>query len=197
MFLGNEVKNEGSIHMDLKETFVRNIATYKGNILTFRIDEVLCPNGKTSTRDIIDHNGGVCVAPITEDEELVFIRQFRYAYEEEMLELPAGKLEAGEQADVEAAGRRELREETGAVARQMIDLGVFYPTCGYCNEKIYLFAAKGLEFGAQHLDADEFIEPLKIKLTDAVRMVMDGTIKDGKTVAIVLKLNEMKRNGTL
>ena len=106
-------------------------------------------------------------------------------------------LKVGENADIEAAGRRELEEETGALADTFIDLGVFYPTCGYCNEKIYLYAAKGLHFGAQHLDRDEFIEPMKIALEDAVKLVMDGTIKDGKTIAIVLKLNEMKRNGVL
>ena len=75
----------------------------------------------------------------------------------------------------------------------MIDLGVFYPTCGYCNEKIYLYAAKGLQFGQQHLDADEFMEVLKIKLEDAFQMVMDGTIKDGKSIALIMKINELKR----
>ena len=183
--------------MDLKETFVENIQTHKGNILTFRIDRVRCPDGQLATRDIIDHNGGVCVGALTDEEELIFIRQFRYSYEEELLELPAGKLEIGENADTEAAGRRELEEETGARADTFINLGVFYPTCGYCNEKIYLYAAKGLHFGKQHLDRDEFIEPLKIKLEDAVKMVMDGTLKDGKSIAIIMKLNEMKRNGVL
>ena len=183
--------------MDLKETFVENIETHKGNILSFRIDRVCCPDGQLATRDIIDHNGGVCVGALTDAGELIFIRQFRYSYEEEMLELPAGKLEIGENADTEAAGRRELEEETGAVAERFIDLGVFYPTCGYCDEKIYLYAATGLHFGEQHLDRDEFIEPLKIKLEDAVDMVMGGTLKDGKSIAIIMKINEMKRNGTL
>ena len=183
--------------MNLEEKFVRNLQTHKGNILSFRIDEVLCPNGETATRDIIDHNGGVCVGALTEAEELIFIRQFRYSYEEVILELPAGKLEPGENDDTAAAGMRELKEETGATADTFIDLGVFYPTCGYCNEKIYLYAAKGLHFGAQDLDSDEFVEVTKIKLADAVKMVMDGTIKDGKTIAVVMKLHEMKREGTL
>lgn len=183
--------------MDLKETFVKNLETHKGNILSFRIDQVRCPNGELATRDIIDHHGGVCVAPLTDAGELIFIRQFRYSYEEVILELPAGKLEAGEEADTEAAGRRELQEETGATAREMIDLGVFYPTCGYCNEKIYLYAAKGLQFGTQHLDADEFVEVLRIKLEDAVRMVMDGTIKDGKSIALIMKINELRRENKI
>ena len=183
--------------MNLEEKFVKNLKTYNGNILRFRIDEVLCPNGKTATRDIIDHNGGVCIAPLTDSGELIFIRQFRYAYEEVLLELPAGKLEKGENADTEAAGRRELLEETGASAEKFINLGVFYPTCGYCNEKIYLYAATGLRFGEQDLDEDEFIEVVKIKLSDAVHMVMDGTLKDGKSIAAVMKLNEMKREGKI
>lgn len=183
--------------MENKETFLKNLETHQGNILRFRVDEVLCPNGKTATRDIIDHNGGVCVAPLTNEDELIFIRQYRYAYEETMLELPAGKLEKGEHADIEAAGRRELREETGAQAERFINMGVFYPTCGYCNEKIYLFAATGLKFGEQDLDADEFIEVTKIPLERAVQMVMDGTIRDGKSIALILKINELKREKKL
>ena len=179
--------------MQLEEKFVRNLQTHKGNILSFRIDEVLCPNGKLATRDIIDHNGGVCVAALTEKDELLFIEQFRYSYEEVMLELPAGKLEKGENADPLEAGKRELKEETGACAKQFSDMGVFYPTCGYCNEKIYLFAATGLEFGEQDLDEDEFINVRKIPFQEAVQMVMNGTIKDGKSIALILKLNELKR----
>ena len=180
-----------------EEKFVRNLKTYKGNILSFRIDEVLCPNGQLSTRDVIDHNGGVCVAPLTDEDELIFIKQYRYSYEEMMLELPAGKLEQGENADTEAAGRRELREETGATAESFIDLGVFYPTCGYCNEKIYLYAAKGLKFGEQDLDEDEFIDTVRIKLQKAVEMVMSGEIKDGKSIALIMKVNELKREGKI
>ena len=180
-----------------EEKFVRNLKTYKGNILSFRIDEVLCPNGQLSTRDVIDHNGGVCVAPLTDEGELIFIKQFRYSYEEMMLELPAGKLEKGENADTEAAGRRELKEETGATAESFIGLGVFYPTCGYCNEKIYLYAAKGLKFGEQNLDEDEFIDTVKISLKKAVEMVMSGEIKDGKSIALIMKVNELRREGKI
>ena len=183
--------------MDLKESFVRNIETHPGNILSFRIDEVRCPDGQLATREIIDHHGGVCVGALTDEDELIFIKQFRYSYEEEILELPAGKLEPGEEEDTAAAGLRELKEETGATADEIISLGVFYPTCGYCNEKIYLYAAKGLHFGEQNLDRDEFIEVTKISFAQAVRYVMDGTIKDGKSIAIILKLNELRREGKI
>lgn len=183
--------------MDLEEKFVRNIETHKGRIFTFRSDEVLCPNGNLAFRDVVDHNGGVCVAPITDEGDLIFIKQFRYAYEEVLLELPAGKLEKGENKDVESAGRRELEEEVGAVAGKMINFGVFYPTCGYCNEKIYLFAATDLSFTEQNLDEDEFVEVLKFSLDDAVKMVMDGTIVDGKSIALIMKLNEARKNGDI
>ena len=183
--------------MNFEEKFVRNIQTCPGNILRFRTDEVRCPNGKLAKRDVIDHNGGVCVAPLTDEGELIFIRQFRYAYEETLLELPAGKLEKGETADTEEAGRRELAEETGATADRMIELGVFYPTCGYCNEKIYLYAATGLHFGSQHLDEDEFIEVLRLPLEKAVEMVMDGSIKDGKSIALIMKINQLKKEKKL
>lgn len=183
--------------MKLEEKFVRNIQTHKGNIFTFRTDEVLCPNGMHATRDVVDHNGGVCIAPITDEGELIFIKQFRYAYEEVLLELPAGKLEKGENKDVEAAGRRELEEEVGALAGKMSDFGVFYPTCGYCNEKIYLFAATDLTFTEQKLDADEFVEVLRFSLDDAVKMVMDGTIVDGKSIALIMKINQKVKSGEL
>ena len=183
--------------MNLEEKFIRNLQTHKGNILTFRQDEVLCPNGNIGTRDIIDHNGGVCVAPITEEGEIVFVRQFRYAYEEIILEIPAGKLEADERENPLKAGIRELKEETGATAERVIDLGVFYPTCGYCNEKIFLFAAMGLTFGEQELDPDECMEVVKIKLENAVEMVMNGEIKDGKSIAVIMKLNELRKRGEL
>lgn len=183
--------------MNLEETFIRNLETHKGRIFTFRSDEVLCPNGRLAKRDVIDHNGGVCVAPITDDGEIIFIRQYRYAYNEVLLEIPAGKLEKGENADTESAGRRELREETGATAGKMYDFGIFYPTCGYCNEKIYLYAASELTMGEQNLDPDEFIEPVKIKIDDAVKMVMSGEITDGKSIALVLKINEARREGKI
>lgn len=183
--------------MKLEEKFVRNLKTEKGRIFTVRSDEVLCPNGKLAFRDVVDHNGGVCVAPITDEGELIFIRQFRYAYEEVLIELPAGKLEKGENADVESAGRRELEEEVGAVAGKMINFGVFYPTCGYCNEKIYLFAAMDLTFTEQNLDEDEFVEVVRFTLDEAVKMVMDGTVVDGKSIALIMKLNEARKNGEI
>ena len=181
--------------MNLEEKFVRNITKYEGKIFTMLVDEVLCPNGNSATREIVSHRGGVCIAPITQDGQLIFIRQYRYAYKKVLLELPAGKLEAGE--NPLESGKRELREETGAVAGIFESLGEFYPTCGYCNEIIHLYYAADLTFSHQDLDEDEFIETVKIPFDKALDMVMSGEIKDGKTIAAVLKLGELSRRRLL
>ena len=171
---------------NLTETTLRRNVVFEGRVIHVRNDEALLPNGRTCRREIVDHPGGVCVAALTEAGALLFVRQFRYAYGEVLPELPAGKLEPGE--DPLPAGQRELREETGATAAHYEDLGVFYPTPGYCAEKIYTYLATGLIFGGQCLDEDEFLQCERIPLEEAVRMVMRGEIRDGKTQAAVLKI---------
>ena len=181
--------------MDLTEKKLESNIIFEGKILTLRRDTVSLPNGKTAGREIVDHNGGVCIAPVTDKGELIFVRQFRYAYEEELLELPAGKLEKGE--DPFEAGKRELEEETGTVAAEYFDLGKFYPTPGYCGEVIHLYAACGLTKTNMHLDEDEFLEPLKIPLEKALEMVMTNEINDGKTQALIFKVNELVKRGKI
>ena len=173
----------------LEETTVKRNVIHRGRVVTLRCDDALLPNGKPCLREVVDHPGGVCVAALTEENELLLVRQFRYPYGEILLELPAGKLEYGE--DPLPAGRRELLEETGAVARSYEDLGVFYPTPGYCGEKIYMYLARGLRFEAPRPDEDEFLQCVRIPLEEAVRMVMEGGIPDGKTQAGVLKVARM------
>ena len=172
--------------MNLEEKTLIENTLYHGKILDLNVDTVLLPNGKEAKREKVVHHGGVVVAPLTDDGRLVFVRQFRYAYNELLLELPAGKLEKGE--DAFEAGVRELKEEIGAEADEYIDLGVFYPSPGYTNEVIHLYAAKGLRYTGQNLDDDEFLEVVVLPFEDAVKMVMDGEIKDGKTQALILKL---------
>lgn len=179
--------------MNMEEKFKKEIFTRKGKIFTVHIDEVVCPNGNSAIREYVEHRGGVCIVPITDKGELVMIKQFRYAYGEVLWELPAGKLEAGE--DPLESGIRELKEETGAVAESFHSLGKFYPTCGYCNEVIHLYYATGLNFGEQDLDEDEFVEIHTLPFDRVLDMVMSGEITDGKTIAAVLKLSELKRRG--
>lgn len=128
----------------------------------------------------------MCVAALTEDGCLLFVRQFRYPYQKVLLELPAGKLDPGE--DPLEAGKRELREETGAEAARYESLGELYPSPGYCGEIIHLYAATGLTFGQMSPDEDEFLEVEKIPLEEAARMVLDNEIADAKTQAAVLKV---------
>lgn len=173
--------------MNLEEKTLKEEYIYKGRIINLRVDDIELPNGENAKREVVEHNGGVCVAPLTEDNCLLFVRQFRYPYKEVVLELPAGKLEKGENAY--DAGIRELTEETGAYADgEMTDMGKLYPSPGYCGETIHLYLAKVKKIGETHFDEDEFLEPEKIKISQAVDMVMSGEIKDAKTQALVLKV---------
>lgn len=177
--------------MNLTEKTVNKNYVYKGRIIRVRCDDALLPTGDACIREVVEHNGGVCIAPITDNGELIFVRQFRYPYSEVILELPAGKLELGE--DPFEAGKRELEEETGTVAEEYFNFGEFYPSPGYCGEIIHLYAAKGLNATQMHPDDDEFLEVEKIPIAEAVEMVMNGEIRDGKTQALVMRVAEMLR----
>ncbi|MBR6701861.1 MAG: NUDIX hydrolase, partial [Clostridia bacterium] len=141
--------------MDLEEKTLLKNYVYQGKIINVRRDEALLPNGSKAIREMVEHNGGVCIAPLTAEGELIFVEQFRYPYMEVVLELPAGKLEKGE--DPFEAGKRELEEETGCVADDYIDCGKFYPSPGYCGEIIHLYAAYNLHKTQMNLDEDEFL----------------------------------------
>lgn len=179
--------------MNLDEKTIKKNYIYHGRIINVRNDDAELPNGKPCQREVVEHPGGVCVAALTESEELLFVRQFRYPYMEVIPELPAGKLEPGE--DPFETGKRELEEEAGCVAEDYCDLGKFYPSPGYCGEIIHLYAAKNLTFTHQHLDEDEFLNVEKIPLDRAVEMVMSNEIKDGKTQAAVLKVKHLRDKG--
>ena len=181
--------------MHLNEETIKSETVFEGKILYVTRDVAKLENGREAIRDVIHHNGGVCVVPLTEQGQVLMVRQFRYPYSEVLLELPAGKLEYGE--DPFEAGKRELREETGAVAEHYIDLGKFYPTPGYCGEIIHMYAANGLSFTSLDLDDDEFLAPEKIPLEKAVEMVMNNEIRDGKTQAAVLKVAQKRRKGEI
>lgn len=175
-----------------EETLSKNYI-YKGKIINLRVDDALLPDGKTAKREIVEHNGGVCVAAVTENDEILLVKQFRYPYGEIIYEIPAGKRDGDE--DPLLCGKRELREETGAEAKTYMSLGLLYPTPGYCGEIIWLFAAKDITFGQNNPDEDEFVEVEKVPFKKAVDMVMNGEIRDAKTQTAILKLNELRRNG--
>lgn len=176
-----------------KTTSVKEI--FDGRIIRVHVDDIILPDGSKSKREVVEHSGGVCVAPLTDDGELLMVRQFRYPFSRELLEVPAGKLEKGE--DPLNAGIRELEEECGVVADKVISLGEIYPTVAYCSEIIRMFAATGLRKTQQHLDKGEFLGVEKVKFEDALSMVMSGEIRDAKTVAAILKLEMLKREGKI
>ena len=168
---------------------------FEGRVITLTKDTALLENGKTATREVVHHHGGACIVPYFADGTICMVRQFRYAMQQELWELPAGKLEKGE--DPFEAAKRELGEECGLTADRYTPLGEFYPTVGYDTEVIYMWAATGLHKTQMHLDDDEFLTPDRIPLAKAYEMVMRNEIKDGKTIAGVLKLKALVDEGKL
>ena len=170
--------------MGFKEKQVKSELVYNGKVVKLYVDDVKCPNNNISKREIVKHNGGVCILAIV-DNKVILEKQYRYAYDEVLFELPAGKLEANE--DSYEAGLRELEEETGYKAERLINFGQMYPTCGYSNEIIYLYVAEGLSQSKRHLDEDEFIDLEYVELSKVVEMINEGIIKDAKTICLISK----------
>lgn len=166
----------------IEKTLKYNVV-YRGKILTLNNDEVLV-NGKKSTREVVHHHGGVCILAEV-DGKIVFEKQYRYAYGEEVWELPAGKLEEGENSY--DAGIRELEEEVGLRAESLIDMGEMYPSCGYTDEKIHLYIAHNVTKVPRHLDEDENIDVYYFSIDEVKEMIMKGQIKDAKTISLVFK----------
>lgn len=164
---------------------------FNGAVLHVVKDKILLPDGNTSFREFCLHKGAVAVIPITDENEVILVRQFRYAHHREFLEIPAGKFDFIGEDPLEAA-KRELSEETGAVAKNFVDLGVLDTTPALIDEKIYMFLAEGLTFGESHPDADEFLSVERIPLKDLVDMVMSGKIRDAKTQIAILKAAKIK-----
>lgn len=171
--------------MHLDEKTLNSDIIYEGVIFTITHDIVKLENGNKAVRDVLLHNGGVCVIPVTDKNEIFLVKQFRYPFHTTTIEVPAGKLEKGE--NHAECGRRELMEETGCTCDEYIYLGEMLPTPAYNSEITYMYMAKGLHFEKQNLDPDEFLDVEKIPLADAVKLVMDGKIRDGKTQIAILK----------
>ncbi len=165
--------------MDYVEKTVEKHYVYEGKIIKVRRDEAILPNGEPCIRELVEHSGGASVLYI-EDGKVLLVRQFRYAYGESLYEIPAGKLEYGE--DPKAAAARELEEEAGVRAGRLELLFTLYPTPGYTNEKIYVYRAYEGEKVQAHLDEGEFLDAEYIPLGRAKEMLANGELKDGKTI---------------
>ena len=171
---------------DLREIKTDSQEIFDGVILHVFKDTVKLPNGKSATREVIRHIGAVGVIPITDDGKVIIEKQFRYPLNRIVTEIPAGKLDSFTE-DRLCAAKRELEEETGYTAAEWIPLGDYIPTCAYCDERITLYMAKGLQLGQRHLDEDEFLNFEAVPLEELVEQVMNGTITDGKTQVAILK----------
>lgn len=176
--------------MNLKEEKVTSKLLYDGRIIKLYNDEIRLPDGNPAFREYVRHPGGICVVPVTDKNEVMLVRQFRYPYGEETAEIPAGKRDSFDEDPLEG-GKRELKEELGITAETFVFLGEFYPTPGYTDEVIYMYAAKGLTQGEADPDEDEFVTPEKYHIDTLIGMIMEGEIKDGKTQAAVLKVKYM------
>lgn len=181
--------------MKLTEKTLSSDKKFEGHIISLRVDDVELENGKNSFREVVDHPGGVCVAVLDNENNLYLVKQFRYPYKEILLELPAGKLEKGENPF--EAMKREQQEETGTTGKDYISLGELYPSPGYCSEIIRIWACRVASSGNISLDEDEFLEIEKIPLDNAVNMVLNNEIKDSKTQVGILKTAALVKNGSL
>ncbi len=171
--------------MHLEEKQLSSELKYDGRIVKLYADTALLENGDTTLREVIRHPGGVCVVALTEENDVLFVRQFRYPHGKVLLEIPAGKLEYGEEH--RDCGLRELKEETGCTCDSFEYLGNLLPTPAYDTEVIYMYLARGLHSGEQHLDINEFLEVEKIPLDKAVEMILNNEISDAKTQVAILK----------
>lgn len=175
----SEKKGEQEDIMQLEEKTVRKNYIYRGKIINVRCDDAELPNGRPCRREIVEHPGGACVLCV-KDGKVALVKQFRYAYGEAIYEIPAGKLNEGE--DPMLAAERELGEETGMIADELVLRFVLYPTPGYTNEKIFIYEALGVREGKQHLDEGEFLNVEFVPIEVALEMVENGVICDAKTI---------------
>lgn len=194
-FIAEKPEDIESIALGFFEQTEETTGIFSGKIITVHEDTVMLVDGSTAKRELVEHNGGVGIVAITDKDEILMVRQFRSPYKETMYEIPAGKLEKNE--NPLKAGERELEEECGVTAENIFELGHIYPTPGYCSEKIYLYGASNLKESKQMLDEGEFLDVYRIPLEKAFEKCMNGEFKDAKTIIGIMKIREMKQNGSL
>lgn len=173
--------------MDFFEKTLDSKNVYKGKIIEVNIQTVELPNGKKSNREIVNHPGGVAILAYKNIDTLLLVEQFRKPIEKKLLELPAGKLEKGE--DIELCGVRELEEETGYKAKKFEYLGKIVTSPGFCDEYIYIYKAEDLYKGNDNLgDEDEFINVKEIKIDKIKEMIKNSEIIDAKTISAFMMI---------
>ena len=173
--------------MELYEKTISSETVFKGNIVELRVDRIELPDGRPARREVIAHPGGVAILPYHDDGTVTVVRQFRYPFGRVVTELPAGKLERGE--DHRVCARRELEEETGYRVESPENLEYLMSlttTVAFCDEAIDIFVAHNLIPSHQHLDEDEVINVVPCSLEELEDMVYTGKITDGKTIAAIM-----------
>lgn len=176
----------------LEERCLSSELIYDGKVIRLFVDQVSLPDGSQSVREYTRHIGAVAILPLTDDGDVICVRQYRYAHGCVLTEIPAGKLDSKTEDHVSAA-LRELREETGARCETLTHLGLYRSTPAVLDEKIDLYLAEGLTFGETDLDDDEFLDVVRIPLSVLVDQVLAGEITDGKTQVAILQTNEILR----
>lgn len=176
--------------MKLTEKIIATKRHFEGKVIHLRVDTVELENGMLAEREIVEHPGGVCVIGMDETGKIPMVRQYRAPFGEALLEVPAGKLNPGE--DPYLCGQREFLEETGYEASEYISFGCLYPSVGFLNEVIHLYYASGLTKREQQLDEDEFLNVEWYSLPELVEMVIQNKIRDAKSIIAILRLNEYK-----
>ena len=171
--------------MELWEKTVSSQTIYEGKIITVKLDQAQLVNGATASREVVEHPGGVAILPLYDDGTVPIVRQFRYPFQKVITELPAGKLERGE--DPRPAALRELEEEVGVTCGELTYLGCLYLSPGFSTEVLHMYLARDLRQGACHPDEDEFLEVERVPFGTLAGQVLSGEITDAKTVALVLK----------
>lgn len=166
--------------MDLREVTKSSREIFKGRIIKVRVDTVELPDGRESTREIVEHNGAVAIIALDEHQQLKMVRQYRKPVEKALLEIPAGTMEPGE--DPLDCARRELEEETGFKAEQWEKIVSYYSAPGFSDEELHVYLAQGLHAGIAKPDGDEFLELVELPLAQAYDMIFQGQINDGKSI---------------
>lgn len=169
---------------ELNETKINSKEVFNGRLLHVFSDEVRLPDGNTSTREYIKHPGASAVVPVFKNGDIMMIKQFRYPLNQIFYEVPAGKIDADEEAEKTAA--RELTEETGLITDNLHYLDPFYPSIGYTDEIIHLFCAWNITRADSNIDDEEFLQTIRIPFKQAVQMVYEGKITDGKSMISLL-----------
>jgi ADP-ribose pyrophosphatase len=177
--------------MKLKETQMDTALVYDGDFIKVSKDKARMPDGSVSSREYIKHPGAVCVLALLDNGNLIMERQFRYAPQQEFVELPAGKIDHGE--DILLTAQRELQEETGYVAREWTHITTSWPCIGYSDERIEYFLARGLRHQGAQLDEGEFLEVFELSLADAVDWVRQGKISDSKTIVGLFWMEKLQQ----